>query len=610
MKNAFIVFACLLTVMSFGYSDLEKDSAIPSISPMEDSSFEPGYVMGTRVHLRGKLGNIHRGAVDSLLQRSAVSRDVLMETRSKRDSLGYTHVRVEQFIDGIPVLGARMTFHADKEGNVYAVSGKLASIEHTKTRALGSSRGAIVRAQAMSNRKESRTVGKPSLAYVMKEDGNAYLAYKVTLAYEDELGPQVDDVYVDANNGADVLRIPRHHYAKNRRTYDANNGTSLPGTITRTEGSGASGDTALDAAHDNAGTTYDFYNTFFGRDSYDNNGATLHSTVHYSNNYNNAFWNGSQMVYGDGDGSTFIELSRSLDVVAHELTHAVTDSESDLIYSYESGAINESMSDIFGAGAEWYADGQVISSNTWLIGEDIYTPGTPGDALRDMSDPQDAGDYDYYPTRYTGSADNGGVHWNSGISNLAFVLLVEGGTHPRGTTTVNVPSIGMTKALNIFYRANTVYLGPSSNFAALRDACADSANDLYGQTEVDAVHDAFDAVGVPNNSGGGGGACQSGWTNYTGSLSGNGDTDAQPNGTYFYKSGTNTFNAHLEGPGGTDFDLYLRKWNGSGWVTVAQSISATSVEDITNYVGSSGYYYWRIVSYSGSGSYTFCSDQP
>jgi bacillolysin len=171
------------------------------------------------------------------------------------------------------------------------------------------------------------------------------------------------------------------------------------------------------------------------------------SNVHYSRKYNNAFWDG--IVYGDGDGVTFIPLSQDLDVVAHELTHGVTERTSNLVYSYESGEsyitvdpkhcyihelrpsnfvlplINRcALSDIFAAFVEKWKDqsddpaNDHINDAVWKIGENIYTPATAGDALRYMYDPKRSNDYDYYPTRYVGTCNNGGVHWNSGIANL------------------------------------------------------------------------------------------------------------------------------------------------------------------------------------------------
>ncbi|HSP76918.1 MAG TPA: M4 family metallopeptidase, partial [Myxococcaceae bacterium] len=224
---------------------------------------------------------------------------------------------------------------------------------------------------------------------------------------------------------------------------------------------------------------------------------TLTSTVHYSSNYVNAFWNGSQMVYGDADGTTAGPLGESLDVTVHELTHAVTSSESNLTYSYESGALNEGMSDIFSAYCEAWTKSWNTDAAVYMIGDDIWTPATPGDALRYMANPtQDGSSYDYYPERYTGSSDNGGVHWNSGIANLAFYLLSEGGTHPRGKTTTQVAGIGIQKAGKIFYEANANCMTSSSNFAAAKTCTEQKAQQFYGATELAAVTAAWEAVGV------------------------------------------------------------------------------------------------------------------
>lgn len=275
-------------------------------------------------------------------------------------------------------------------------------------------------------------------------------------------------------------------------TYDAQSRQRTPGTLWKDTDNllNAKYDGAAVDAHYYAGLTYDYYKSIFNRNSYDNNGAALKSTVHYGRSYNNAFWNGQQMVYGDGDGTTFIPLSGALDVVAHELTHAVTDFSSDLVYQYESGALNEAVSDIFGTLAEYHDN----NNPDFEIGEDIYTPAKAGDALRSMSDPTKYGDPDHYSVRYTGTSDNGGVHTNSGIINKAAYLLSEGGTHYG----VTVTGIGTSKLGAIFYRANTVYFTASTNFSQARAGLVQSAKDLYGSTsaEVTAVNKAFDAVGV------------------------------------------------------------------------------------------------------------------
>ncbi|MBY6050186.1 M4 family metallopeptidase [Cytobacillus firmus] len=275
-------------------------------------------------------------------------------------------------------------------------------------------------------------------------------------------------------------------------TYDASNRSRLPGTLWTSPDNllNSTYDAAAVDAHYYAGKTFDYYKNVFNRNSYDNRGSALKSTVHYGSRYNNAFWNGSQMVYGDGDGTTFRPLSGGLDVVAHELTHAVTDTSSDLIYQNESGALNEAMSDVFGTLVEFFDN----NNPDYEIGEDIYTPNIANDALRSMSDPTKSGDPDHYSKRYTGSEDNGGVHINSGIINKAAYLLAKGGTHYG----VTVSGIGNDKVGQIYYRANTVYLTASSTFSQARAALVQSAADLYGagSAEVASVNKSFDAVGV------------------------------------------------------------------------------------------------------------------
>jgi hypothetical protein len=292
--------------------------------------------------------------------------------------------------------------------------------------------------------------------------------------------------------GKIAARHPQIKYARDLETQDCHQKTRRCKVVSTSSNLINTGDLAIDDAHNFAIATYDYYWNNHGRDSIDDAGMPLISRAHYSRNYNNAFWDGTQMTYGDGDGVTFIPLSQDADVVAHELTHGVTERSSGLIYSYESGALNEAWSDIFGAMVDRQEG--AIGADIWLLGEDIYTPNISGDALRNMADPAAEGDYDYYPDRYTGSSDNGGVHWNSGIANLAFVLLVDGGTHPRGKTSVNVTGIGPAAAADIFYEANVNCLTPNSNFAAARYCTAN----VFGGNHTAAVHAAWDAVGVPN----------------------------------------------------------------------------------------------------------------
>jgi hypothetical protein len=212
------------------------------------------------------------------------------------------------------------------------------------------------------------------------------------------------------------------------------------------------------------------------------------------------------MLYGDGDGTFFGETPRAFDVTAHELTHAVTGATAGLEYQDESGALNEAMSDIMSATCEAHKNGGV-NTNTWLVGEDIFTPGTPGDALRYMANPTlDAalypadigGSRDYYPERYTGQQDYGGVHLNSGIANLAYELLTAGGPHPRAKTALVNSGIGIDHAGQIFEHALTQgYFMATTTFAEARTATEQAAMDLYPNTATKtAVGMAWATVGI------------------------------------------------------------------------------------------------------------------
>ncbi|WP_044023170.1 M4 family metallopeptidase [Bacillus sp. SG-1] len=468
----------------------------------------------------------------------------------KKDNLGLTYVKFQQVYKGTLVYGSVVTAHVNEDGVLTALSG--ATKPDLDKKVKGEQKLKSKEAVSIGEKDLVSTVGsQPDYEYapmsekiVFVKDGKANYAYLVNYNF---LAPEPGNwnYFVDAETGEILSKLNEIHHGKgngngggpgggggepttgtntvgtgkgvlgdtksintflssstyylqdNTRgsgvfTYDASNRTRLPGSLWGDSDNvlNASYDGAAVDAHAYAGQTYDYFKNVHNRNSYDGNGAALQSTVHYGRSYNNAFWNGQQMVYGDGDGTTFIPLSGALDVVAHELTHAVTDTSADLIYQNESGAINESMSDIFGTLVEHHAN----NSPDWLVGEDIYTPNVSGDALRSMEDPTMQKDPDHYSVRYTGTGDNGGVHINSGIGNKAAYLLSEGGTHYG----VTVTGIGKTKMGAIYYRALTQYLTPSSNYSHLRATAVQSATDLYGagSSEVANVNAAFDAVGV------------------------------------------------------------------------------------------------------------------
>jgi len=220
---------------------------------------------------------------------------------------------------------------------------------------------------------------------------------------------------------------------KNRTIYDADNKQRIPGQVTRIEGQAATGDLAVDEAYEFMGDTFDFFWSVLERDSIDDAGLPLDGTVHFGRDYANAFWDGERMVYGDGDQEIFDRFTKSIDVIGHELTHGVTQYEAGLVYFGQPGALNESMSDVFGSLVKQHVNSQTAAQADWLIGGDLFIPGAvngvairslkaPGTAYDDPvlgKDPQPATMADYVKTL----DDNGGVHINSGIPNHAFYLL-------------------------------------------------------------------------------------------------------------------------------------------------------------------------------------------
>jgi Zn-dependent metalloprotease len=419
----------------------------------------------------------------------------LVVLRSRVDEQGHTHVRYAQTKNGLPVVGQELVVHVDPAGRIYAVNGTARDGENVPAVAR-ISRDAATTTALRGTQGTGLSAESAQLVYYRTDLGRLALAYEVVVTGEGLDLPVRDHVFVSARDGSILGRYTDIHTALNRAVYSANNGTSLPGTLKRSEGQAATGDAHVDGNYDKLGGTYNCYKTNFNRDSYNNAGAQLKSTVHYSSNYVNAYWNGTQMVYGDGNGVDSGMLGLSADVTTHELTHAVTENESNLTYSGESGGLNEAMSDIFGAYCESWASGTWATTNAvFMVGDDIWTPATAGDALRYMYDPaKDGVSLDYW-TSTAGSKD---VHYSSGIANLAFTLLSKGGTHPRGKSTVNVTGIGVQKAGAIFYKANTDLMTASTTFAQAKTYTEQAAAALYGTgaAEIASVTAAWQAVGV------------------------------------------------------------------------------------------------------------------
>jgi len=249
-------------------------------------------------------------------------------------------------------------------------------------------------------------------------------------------------------------------------------------------------------AHYGMERTWDFYKGMLGRDSIDGKGEALNSYVHVGSKYVNAYWDGEKMNYGDGDGQDASALT-ALDVAGHEITHGLTERTAGLIYDGESGGLNEAMSDIIGGvGVEWYAAKRNKNVKwDYLIGEDVWTPGKKGDALRYMNDPKKDG-YSIDNYRDYAKSDQE-VHRTSGIANNAFYLLSHGGKNRTSGIEVT-GAIGPEKSLKIFSRALTTYMTPSTTFQEARQACLKAATDLYGagSPEAKKVAEAWTAVGV------------------------------------------------------------------------------------------------------------------
>jgi len=369
--------------------------------------------------------------------------------------------------------------------------------------------------------------------YIYFDNQTAYEVYKVTLAYD---LPEIEswEIFVDVYSGNIIaseslireagpvtgtgtavngntrklnlyqntatsyqLKDTTKPMTGTINTYTANYRNTTTGTL-MTSPSTTVSDPAAVSAHSYAEVVYDFYKNLFNRNSLDNRGMSIDSIVHYGRNYNNAFWNGYKMIYGDGDGSYFTFLSGDLDVVAHEMTHGVTSNSADLVYEYQPGALNESMSDVLGVLVQTYDKYNVanggqwtFNSADWVVGDEIYTPGVAGDALRSLANPtlydQPAHMNNYQNLPNTQNGDWGGVHINSGIPNKAAYSLAQ--------------NIGCEKTARIYYRALTVYFNSTTNFSQARLGLIQAATDLYGtnSTEAQAISNAFASVGILGN---------------------------------------------------------------------------------------------------------------
>lgn len=469
--------------------------------------------------------------------------DELKPHKSEKDKLGFTHDKFQQYYKKVKVEGAIYSAHS-RNGIIESYSGEFKGIRNFDViPAIAASSGlqSAIRHVGAKTYAWDNSVkdGYPDYKYPTGElviiGGAADDNLELTLAWKYDVYAAEPvyraEVYINAktgefikeNNlihntntpasGTTLYNGPQNFTADQSgttyrlrqtasgggvQTYTLKNGTFyfLASDITSTDRNIWSDATAIQA-HWGAEQTWSFYFNTFNRNSFNNAGAVIKSYVHYSKNYVNAFWDGSRMTYGDGDLTQGYRPLVSIDICGHEISHGVTTYEANLTYSNESGALNESFSDIFGECIEKYAS--IIGYHDWMMSCDIGVSGCG--AFRSMMDPNQYGDPDTYKGTnwYSGTSDNGGVHTNSGVQNKWFFILTDGesGTNDNGYS-YNVTGIGIDKAAQIAYRNLTVYLTASSNYSVARAGAIQSAIDLYGSSsaEVIATTEAWNAVGV------------------------------------------------------------------------------------------------------------------
>jgi Zn-dependent metalloprotease len=479
-------------------------------------------------------GSIARGGSLTLVgagaRAFAVPSDVV-EVWSTQLANGIAQSRYQQMVGGAKVLGGQLTVLADQSGSTIAVIGAYfpgLKPRQAATVSAASARGIAATRIGSDGRWTSSLRIDPRDGRLFYEVINQRFDHRwvhwidaasgaVRKQYDAEAQGDGTGVKGDTKT-IDTIRIGNTFFLRShdlrQETYDAANMGSLPGTIMtdnddhwnfnlpklRTPSQAPAVD-----AHYYANVVDDFYGQTFGRDSIDDSGMLIISSVHVANRYCNAFWNGEQMAYGDGDGKSCISLSGGLDVVGHELTHGVTQFTSNLIYENESGALNESFSDMMGNTIEFYADARGLdpaATPDWLIGEDVILSPDVEPGFRNMGDPQEDDDPDHYSELIITTADNGGVHSNSGIPNHAYYLAVNGGKNAgcdavgsnghqhTADCDVTVPALGLGRAAQVFY-AGFTSLPEFANMCDARNATVAVAGSDAASTSA-----AWAAVGV------------------------------------------------------------------------------------------------------------------
>lgn len=427
------------------------------------------------------------------------------------DFSGFHHVIFLQHIKGIPVFEGSVQVHINPAGELIAYRDFRIAEVHFSLEPKIKREEAIEIVLRDIGLENAGTI--PSSRLMLFREHKKQLNLKKSPMKKLHLAWQIESIFaegfagmihfIDAHTGKQLYKFSQIRSALLRKTYTAKNEVLLPGELLL-ENSQTSKDEVAMAAHENMGMVYDYFKNNFGRDSYDNRGSPLVSTVHFKRNYNNSFWSDyhRQLVFGDGDGFRWKPMAFALDIVAHELAHAVAAQAARFVYSEEAGALDESFADIFSV---FISNKERITN--WEIGEGVYTPFHPGDALRDISDPPRYGQPDHIdnyirlaPGELPDLQKNqaGYIHLNSGIPNKAAYLTINGGTHYG----IKVKGIPRTKAEKIYYLAFTAYLYSATlcrwTFREARYALLNACRQLYGEKgpEYTAIRNAWAAVGL------------------------------------------------------------------------------------------------------------------
>ncbi len=475
--------------------------------------------------------------------------------QKKTDELGYVHYRFQQTYQGIPLENAYYIAH-EKDGFIQSLNGEIIhdfsnlNTQHSlsQTTALNRALKSIgakkykweIPEEEKFIKREQNNLGasffpKGQLT-IIHQGGDFKSAAKLKLAYKFDIYAHEpmsrNEVFVDANTGAilytenlihdvDVSGTAQTAYSGSQtiqteasngafrltetgrgngiETYNMMRGTSYGSAVDFTDtdnnwnNANSNKDQYATDAHWGTEMTYDYYLNVHSQNSIDGNGFKLRNYVHYRVNYVNAFWDGTRMTYGDGN-SSYTPLT-SLDIIGHEITHGLTSNTADLVYQNESGALNESFSDIFGVSIDFSSR---PSQANFLIGEEITLSNNP---FRSMENPNDYNDPDTYQGThwYSGSGDHGGVHTNSGVQNFWYYLMVNGGNGINDiNNSYNVQGIGIEKAEKIAFRSLTNYLTANSDYSDARFYAIQAATDLYGSCspELETTTNAWYAVGV------------------------------------------------------------------------------------------------------------------